>query len=451
MKVNRIDLYLVSIPLSGHEEGVLSRRKVFRPNWIPGFHQQDLKFYLLKLGTDSGHEGFSAMPAMSTERSGLGALLGSYLLGINPMDTRLVNQRIEEFNYIGMRNGWVEAAFWDLIGKARNEPLHKLLGGQGGRVRPYASLGSNHGHDPKQVAALVRARRDEGYDGVKIRVKSGDFDRMVEVVAAARDALGPDKQLMIDANLGWPVEIVEPSPRWDESFAIRFAQEIERYHVAWLEEPLHRMSFESLARLRKSTRTPIAGGEVNSSWRDFCTMLELGSLDVYQPDAILCGGTIAGGVSTVYWLQREIAKRNAMRPAHERSVRYTPHTWTNGLGFALNLQLFGLVAPQERGLLELPYDVEWEMHQWAPFIKGGFPRDKDGTIAIPEGPGLGVELDWHVLERFGRRLYHGSRATIAARALADYGVHEALYLKEKKEALAEWSAGVEFALPEPPF
>jgi L-alanine-DL-glutamate epimerase-like enolase superfamily enzyme len=391
------------------------------------------------------------MPAMGGERAGLGALLGSYLLGINPMDTRLVNQRIEEFNYIGMRNGWVEAAFWDLIGKARGEPLWKVLGGQGGRVRPYASLGSNHDHDPNTVAALVRARREEGFDGVKIRVKSTDFDRMIEVVAAARDALGSRGKLMIDANLGWPVEIVEPSPRWDEAFAIRFAKALERYDVAWLEEPLHRLSFESLARLRASTRTPIAGAEVNSSWRDFKSMLELGSLDVYQPDAILCGGTIAGGVSTVYWLQREIARRNAVRPEHERPVVYTPHTWTNGLGFALNLQLFGLVAPSERGLLELPYDVEWEPHQWAPFIKGGFRREADGTVAIPDAPGLGVELDWGVLERFGQRLYHGTRATVAARALADYGVHEALYLKGKKEALAEWSAKAEFTLPEPPF
>lgn len=451
MKIDRIDLYLVSIPLSGHREGLLSKRRAFHPNWIPGFRQQDLKFYLLRLGTDSGHEGFSAMPAMGTERSALGPLLGSYLIGVNPLDVQLVNQRIQEFNYIGMRNGWIEAAFWDLIGKIRNEPMHKSLGGQGGTVRLYASLGSNYNHDPARTAEMVRRRRDEGFAGVKIRVKSTDLSRITECVAAARDALGPEGKLMVDANLGWPVEIVEPSPRWDVEFAVQFARAIEKHDVEWLEEPLHRLDFEGLAELRKSTQTKIAGAEVNSSFRDFKSMLALGSLDVYQPDAMLCGGTIAGGVSTVFWLQREIQKCNAALPAGERPVRYTPHTWTNGLGFAVNLQLYALVAPEERGLLEYPYDDDWEPQHWAPFIKGHFARSSENTIEIPEGPGLGVELDWSVLERFGQRVYHGSRATVAARAVADFGVREALYLKEKKDALASWSESAQFCLPELPF
>ncbi|MFO0563929.1 MAG: enolase C-terminal domain-like protein, partial [Polyangiales bacterium] len=154
---------------------------------------------------------------------------------------------------------------------------------------------------------------------------------------------------------------------------------------------------------------------------------------------------------TVFWLQREIQKRNAALPAGERRVRYTPHTWTNGLGFAVNLQLYALVAPEERGLLEYPYDDDWEPQHWAPFIKGHFARSSENTIEIPEGPGLGVELDWSVLERFGQRVYHGSRATVAARAVADFGVREALYLKEKKDALASWSESAQFCLPELPF
>jgi len=335
MKVTRIELYYVKIPLSrGKEPGFFSRRPSFHPNWIPGFRQTDLRFYLLRLRTDSGHEGHAAMPAMGREREGLGALLGPYLLGINPLDIRMVNQRIEELAYLGMRNGWMDAAFWDLAGKIRGEPLWKLLGGSGGHVTPYASLGSTHGHDPRAVAALVRERCTAGFRGVKIRVKSDDLERMVEVVAAARDAAGPARALMVDANLGWPVELLEPSPRWTEDFAARFAQAIEPYDVAWLEEPLHRLDFDGLARLRKRTRTPIAGGEVNASWRDYLSMLDRGSLDVYQPDAVMCGGTVAGGISVVSWLLREIAGRNERRAEGERPVRYTPHTWTNGLGFA---------------------------------------------------------------------------------------------------------------------
>ncbi len=451
MKIDRIELYFVSIPLSGHHEGFLATRPAFHSNWIPGFPQQDVKFYLLRLTTDAGLEGVAAVPAMGPEREGLGPLLGSYLLGLNPLDLRLVNQRIEEFGYLGMRNGWVDAAFWDIVGKARREPLWKVLGGTGGYATPYASFGSNHGHDAVRVAAIVKQRRDEGFAGVKLRVKSMDLDRMVDVVGSARDAAGPSMAIMVDANLGWPVEILEPTPRWDLAFATRFACAIEAHDVAWLEEPLHRGDFEGLAALRKATRTPIAGGEINPSWRDFKDMLDRGSLDVYQPDAVMAGGTYAGGVSVVRWVQREIAKRNATRATGERAVRYTPHTWTNGLGFAVNLQLCGLIPQDERGLFEYPTDENWTMPQWARFIRGGFPRDREGRIRIPDGPGLGVEIDWEVIRRFGKRVYLGTPTTVAVTALSEYGLRAALGLRKKKDALSRASEAAAFVIPEPPF
>lgn len=451
MKISKIELYNVKIPLYEREHGFFSARTVFRPNWIPGFHQTDVRFYLLRLITSNGLEGVAATPAMGTERDSLGPMLGAYLLGLNPLDIQLVNQRIQEFAYIGMRNGWIDAAFWDLIGKIRREPVHKILGGTGGYAYPYASLGDNHGHDPDVVAKLVRERREEGYRGVKIRVKSRDFGRMVEVVAAARDAAGKALALMVDCNLGWPVELLEESPRWDEDFAADFAQTIERYDVAWLEEPLHRGDFEALARLRKRTKTRIAGGEINANWRDFKAMLELGSLDVYQPDAVLAGGTYAGGISVVSWLVRAIEKRNASLAPGERKLTYTPHTWTNGLGFYVNLQLYGLVWPEERGLLELPYDAHWRPDQYARFLKNPIVRDKEGRIHIPEEPGLGVEVDWNVVRRFGERVYAGSKVNVATSVLREHGLREAKYLAGKKKTVEQWSARTELDLPEPPF
>jgi hypothetical protein len=98
MRLSRIELYLVSIPLTAHQ-GFVSARESFRPNWIPGFHQQDVKFYLLRLMTDDGIDGVAAVPAMGMERAGLGQLLGSYLLGMNPLDTRLINQRDDELSF----------------------------------------------------------------------------------------------------------------------------------------------------------------------------------------------------------------------------------------------------------------------------------------------------------------------------------------------------------------
>jgi len=256
---------------------------------------------------------------------------------------------------------------------------------------------------------------------------------------------------MVDANLGWPVDLIDESPRWDEDFAAEVACGMEPHGVAWLEEPLNRGDFQGLARLRRRTKTPLAGGEINASWTDFKALLDAESLDVYQPDAAMVGGTFAGGISVVYWIIREIQRRNGLIKADARRLRYSPHTWTTGLGFAVNLQLMGVVPEEERSLLELPLDINWEPWQWARFIKGGFGRDAEGRVRIPDGPGLGVEIDWSVIQRFGERISVDTPALLGGKTLLDRGLRETLYLRRKKAELAERTAHAEFSVPEPPF
>ncbi len=451
MKIDRIELYYVKIPLQDRKPGFFSQPNYFSPSWIPGFRQSEMRFYLLKLGTDAGYEGCAAMTAMGLERKGLGSILGNYLMGINPLDIRLVNQRIQEFSYIGMRNGWIDAAFWDIIGKARGEPLWKILGGSGGCVYPYLSTGSTHDHDPARIAVIGRQVLEAGYRGIKVRVKSDNLAQMTSFVGAARDAVGKDMHLMVDANQGWPVDLLDETPKWNREFALQFARSLEPFDVKWLEEPLNRGDFEGLAMLREKTQTPIAGGELNSSWCDFKSMLDKGSLDIYQPDAVMAGGTYAGGVSVAYWLIREIQKRNRERPEGARKLKYCPHTWTTGLGFALALQLVGVLPPEERSLLEYPLEGHWKPEYWARFIRGGFTRDDAGRIQIPDKPGLGVEIDWNVIRRFGKRIYRGTPANVACHAVLDRGLKQAIYLKEKKAGQLERTAKAQFAIPEPPF
>lgn len=451
MKIARIELYYVKIPLEEKKPGFFTQPAYFTPSWIPGFRQSEMRLCLLKLSTDNGYEGYAATHAMGLERKGLGEIMGNYLLGINPMDIRLVNQRIQEFSYIGMRNGWVDAAFWDIIGKVRREPLWKTLGGSGGFVYPYVSTGSTHDHDQTRIRGICGQALENGFKGLKLRVKSDELSPMVDYVGAARDAVGEKMELMIDANQGWPVDIVDETPKWDLAFASQFAHGVEQYNIKWLEEPLNRGDFEGLAELRKQTTIPIAGGELNSTWRDFKAMLDKGSLDIYQPDAVLAGGTYAGGISVVYWLMREIQKRNAENINGSRTLSYCPHTWTTGLGFALALQLVGVLPPEERGFFEYPLEGHWKPEYWARFIRGGFLPDHEGRINIPDGPGLGVDIDWDVIRRFGKRFYRGTATTVAYRALRDRGMKQALYLKKKKEAQIERSANAQFNVPGPPF
>jgi L-alanine-DL-glutamate epimerase-like enolase superfamily enzyme len=451
MKIDCIELYYVKIPLEDNRPGFFTQPKYFSPSWIPGFRQSEMRFYLLKLGTDAGYEGHAAIAAMGLERQGLGSILGNYLMGINPLDIGLVNQRIQEFSYIGMRNGWIDAAFWDIIGKARGEPLWKILGGSGGYVYPYLSTGSTHHHDPAKIAGIGKQAREAGYRGIKVRVKSKNLAQLTDFVGAAREAVGDGMGLMVDANQGWPVDLLDETPKWNLDFAMKFARGVEAFGVKWLEEPLNRGNFEDLARLRESTSTPIAGGELNSSWRDFKTMLDIGSLDIYQPDAVMAGGTYAGGISVVYWLIREIQKRNRERQHGAPKIKFCPHTWTTGLGFALALQLVGVLPDEQRSLLEYPLEGHWKPEYWARFIKGGFARDKDGRIQIPDNPGLGIEIDWNVIRRFGKRIYRGTPGNVAYRTVLDRGLKQAMYLKEKKAGQLERTAKAQFVIPEPPF
>lgn len=449
MKIDRIELYYVKIPLEQKKPGFFAQPKYFNPSWIPGFRQSEVRFYLLKLGTDSGLEGVAATVGMGTEREGLGPMLGNYLLGLNPLDIRLINQRIQEFSYIGMRNGWIDGAIWDIIGKSRQEPLWKVLGGYGGHVYPYMSTGANHDHNQKKSRELSAWAQSHGYKGIKLRVKGLDFQEMVDYVGAARDQVGEEMKIMVDANQGWPVDLIDETPKWNLDVAANVAKGLEPFNVYWLEEPLNRGDFEGLAELRKMTSTPIAGGELNSSWKDFTSMLKLGSLDIYQPDAVMAGGTYAGGISNVYWLIKEIQKHNIEHP--EDKVKFCPHTWTTGLGFAIALQLVGIIPQEERSLLEFPLEGNWKPEAWARFIKGGFSRDADGRIAIPDAPGLGVEIDWDVIHRFGKRIYKGNSTTVSVAALRDRGLKQSMYLKGKKRAQAKRSAKAEFSIPEPPF
>ena len=161
MKVDRIELFHVAVPLP----------KPFYPAWIPGYPQTMNRFPLLRLTTDDGVQGLAAGMAFEREREGLGGLIGPYLIGLDPTDIATVRQRLREVSYLGWRNYWMEAAFWDIRGKVEGKPMWALLGGQeGGPIDVYASTGEVH--PPEQRAEEVLRLREMGFHTVKLRVHS---------------------------------------------------------------------------------------------------------------------------------------------------------------------------------------------------------------------------------------------------------------------------------------
>ncbi len=147
-RIERIELFHVNVPL--HEP--------FWPSWIPGYPQTHVRFTLIKLLTDDGLRGVSAGTAFAREREGLGDLLGGFLLGVEATDLERVRMRIREASYLGWRNYWLEAAFWDIRGKVEGKPVWQLLGGSaGGRAAVYASTGEAH-HPRQRADEVIRLR-----------------------------------------------------------------------------------------------------------------------------------------------------------------------------------------------------------------------------------------------------------------------------------------------------
>jgi D-galactarolactone cycloisomerase len=419
-KIDRIELFHVAIPLA----------RPFHPAWIPGYPQTVNRFTLARLTTDDGVRGLAAGVAFEREREGLGSLLGPYLIGLDPSDIESARQRIREASYLGWRNYWLEAAFWDIRGQLEGQPVWRLLARAedgpaagadettpaGGRVKVYASTGELH--DPQRRAEEVLALRERGFSTVKLRVHSFDPADDIAQVEAVRRAVGDSMAIGVDANQGWRVALIDDAPLWTLERAADFASACAEHGVAWLEEPLDMYAWDELAELRRRSRVPIAGGELNGGWHEFRVMLEKGALDIYQPDA-----TFGGGIGDAL---------KVMQACRDAGLIFAPHTWTNGIGLLVNLHVYA--AGDRNHPLEYPY----EPPGWAPEARDGLLAepiiaDADGTIAVPEAPGLGIVLDEGALQRYGERFFDITTRGIALKTICEKGLFTALKLARRRK------------------
>ncbi len=413
-QIERIELFHVSIPL----------KEPFYPSWIPGYPQTECRLTLLKLTTADGVVGWSAGNAFENEREGLGSLLGPYLTGMDPTDIPRVRQLLREASYLGWHNPWIEAACWDIKGKIEGRPVYQLLNpdlpGPVTKAPVYASSGSIKPIDDR--LAYLDTIRELGFSAVKLRVH--DFEMAIDLalIEAARGHFGDDFVIGVDANQGWRVTLIDDAPLWDLERATEFARACEDLGVSWLEEPLDMHDYEGLAELRRRMTTlRIAGCELNIGWQEAKVFLEKGSLDIYQPDATFCGGLATSKL--IY------------EACVEQGLDFTPHTWSNGVGFIINLHAFA--AYPERKLLEYPY----EPPGWVPEGRDAILAEpilaKNGAVTIPQEPGLGVHIDPKALRRFGHRFYKMTPTKLAIHTIRKKGLRTALELKKKKDARTE--------------
>ncbi len=350
--------------------------------WDEELRPDDCVHTLIAVITDEGPVGLGSAFTNDQLVRGALAILEPLYRGENALEPERVSEKLHQNTFWLGRGGsithtisGIDIALWDLLGKACGQPVGRLLGGRyRERVRPYASLLMR---EPERMAAELLPVKEQGFRAFKIGWGPfGKRDSKVDeaIVRAARQAIGPDCLLMVDAGASdafWPQNL-----KW----AQRPAEMLEDYDVTWFEEPLHPDALDDYAALRDSSAVPIAGGEVLTRRQSFQPWLEGGAFDIVQPDVTKCGGLSE---------QRRIAWM-----AREHGVKFIPHGWNTAVGLASDLQIAS--AFPETDLVEYLTG--------SPFIDeiaaGGWKLDPDGMLPVPDRPGLGVDIDPDALARY---------------------------------------------------
>jgi L-alanine-DL-glutamate epimerase-like enolase superfamily enzyme len=326
-------------------------------------------------------------------------------------------KRIREASYLGWRNWWLEAAMWDLAGKRAGKPVYKLLQEREQtvtRARVYASTGSLRPMEERRPY-LDEIRR-MGIDAVKIRVKYDTLEEDLSVVRGVRAAVGDGFTIGVDANQGWPVSLFRRNPDWDLERATAFARGCDEIGIAWLEEPLDMHDWHGMAELRRRVKTTIAGGELHGAWHELEPLFEHDSLGKYQPDAMFSGLTVA---------------KRVMHECRRRGLEFSPHTWSNGFHMIVNLHAFA--AWEHGGRLEYPYEPPGFVPAAREGIMPPINVNADGTIDVPQSPGLGLQVDEKLLRRYGKRFHVSTPTRVALHTIREKGLKSALALKKAKE------------------
>jgi D-galactarolactone cycloisomerase len=267
----------------------------------------------------------------------------------------------------------LEAALWDLAGKASGKTVAQLLGGQLERIPAYASTGEQR--SPAERAESALRLRDEGFRALKVRIDRARVDDGIAAVEAVREAVGGTMEIMVDLNQGWRMPgDIGPALAPDAVGAL--AARLRDLGVFWLEEPLPRDDVGGHAALRHDGLR-VAAGEMARTPRELEAFEAADALDVYQPDAVLSVGVLR---------ERELAER-----VTARGHFFTPHTWTNGIGLLANLHLTAGVGGGP--FIEFPYDPPGWTPERRDFMLAEPVRvDAEGFLNVPDRPGLGFEL-----------------------------------------------------------
>ena len=347
----------------------------------------------VKVDTDAGISGWGECYTQSDRDQSIVAhvqQLGRYLLGRDPMNIKHFTH-MAYHDFAGKRGAMdfysalsgLEQALWDIVGKHFGTPVCNLLGGAcREKIRVYANGWSGGAGTPEDYAERALQIVVRGFTALKFDPFPGPWrthisrqaeEQAVETVRVVREAVGPDVDLLIEVHR-----------RLAPMHAVRVARAMEPYRPFWYEEPVSARNVDALAACRRDIRLPIVTGEELYTKAEFREVFEKQAADIINPDICNCGGLL------------ELKEIAAM--AEPYFVTVSPHNYNSTtVGLAATVQLAACIP----NFLITEYFVNFEARGAEIAVEP--LRVDGGYIALPQGPGLGIELRQDVLERYPYR------------------------------------------------
>jgi D-galactarolactone cycloisomerase len=309
------------------------------------------------------------------------------VVGRDPFDVEVVWEdlynRIKDYGAQGFSItalSGIDIALWDVMGRATGLPVHKLIGGAHRKeILAYATGLYFIDMDRLVEEAVEEALeyKEQGFRAIKMKIGLGDPKLDVRRVRAVREAIGPDVALAVDANHCFTV------PQ-----AIRLGRMLEELDLLWFEEPISPEDHEGYVQVTQALDLAVAGGENDFTRWGFRDVIAKKAMDIVQPD--VCA---AGGISEM----RKIATL-----ASAFGVECVPHAWGSAIGLAATVQFLAALPDQPPAFRPMPPMLEFE--QTPNPLRDELAREpivqRQGVVAVPDGPGLGIEVDREVLARF---------------------------------------------------
>jgi len=381
MKIEKIETFILKSPLA--------EPFAFSQGWV-----NNRAATLVRVTTDDGIEGWGEAFVQGLEPPEIAAAVIDHalkpdLLGRNPLDSSVIwHDMYAKTRDYGRKGSVISAlsaidiALWDIAGKHYQQPVYQLLGGAvRKKVQPYATgfYRLEGQGEAERLAEEAQHHHSAGFTAMKIKLGFGveDDTKVMQAVASAVD--DTEVMLMVDTNHAY-----------GRADALKLGRVLDWYNIHWYEEPLAPEDLQGYAQLRQQLNVPIAAGENEHTAYGFNALFAAEAVDIAQPDIASCGGFTAA--------------RDITALAQARGIAVNPHVWGSAVAQAASLQFLAALPTPHHSLFAAQPLLEYDRssHPFRQQLISSPWSIKDGYIHIPDGPGLGIDVQMDTVTAYSK-------------------------------------------------